>query len=91
MRNVVILGVGQTQISEQWEKSLREIAGEAVFAALLDAGLDSVEGIFVGNMLSGLLSRQEAIGAMIADVVARTSSVSGAVIVGWTISRSLSS
>jgi acetyl-CoA C-acetyltransferase len=69
MREIAILGVGQTPVSENFEQSIREIAGEAVFAALLDAGRETVDGIFVGNMLSGLLSRQESLGAMVADWV----------------------
>lgn len=67
MRQVAIIGIGQTPVSESWEKSLREIAGEAVFAAMLDARYESVEGLFVGNMLSGMLSRQENLGPLIAD------------------------
>lgn len=69
MRKIAIIGVGQTPVEEQWEKSLREIAGEAVFSALLDAQRDEVDGIFVGNMLSGMLSRQENLGALVADWV----------------------
>ena len=67
MRKVAIIGIGQTPVSENWEKSLREIAGEAVFAAMLDAKYDFVEGLFIGNMLSGMLSRQENLGALVAD------------------------
>ncbi len=69
MREIAILGIGQTPVDEQWDKSLREIAGEAVFAALDDAGLEQVDGIFVGNMLSGMLSRQENLGALVNDWV----------------------
>jgi len=69
MRDVVVIGVGQTPVSENWEKSLREIAGEAVFLALHDASMPAVEAIYVGNMLSGLVSRQENLGAMISDWV----------------------
>jgi acetyl-CoA C-acetyltransferase len=69
MREIAIIGIGQTPVDEQWDKSLREIAGEAVFAALQDAGFDQVDGLFVGNMLSGILSRQESLGALIADWV----------------------
>ena len=47
----------------------REIAGEAVFAAMNDAGMEQVDGIFVGNMLSGMLSRQESLGALVTDWV----------------------
>jgi acetyl-CoA C-acetyltransferase len=69
MRNVAIIGIGQTPVDENWEQSLREIAGEAVFAVLQDAGRTEADGLFVGNMLSGLLSKQEHLGAMLADWV----------------------
>ena len=69
MRDVAILGLGQTPIAEHWEKSLRVLAGEAVFAALADAGRERVDGLFVGNMLSGPLNRQENLGALISDWV----------------------
>jgi acetyl-CoA C-acetyltransferase len=69
MREIAILGIGQTPVTENFEQSIREIAGEAVFAALLDAGQETVDGLFVGNMLSGLLSKQENLGTLIADWV----------------------
>jgi len=69
MRELAIIGIGQTPVSENWDQSLKEIAGEAVFAALEGAGLPPVDGMFVGNMLSGLLSRQENLGTLIADWV----------------------
>lgn len=69
MREVAILGVGQTPIGEHWDKSIRVIAGEAVFAALQDAGRETADGLFVGNMLSGPLNRQENLGALLADWV----------------------
>lgn len=67
MRKVAILGIGQTKIDEHWDKSLREIGGEAAFAAMLDAGLDKVNALFVGNMLSPLVSGQNQLGAFLAD------------------------
>jgi acetyl-CoA C-acetyltransferase len=67
MREIAILGIGQTPVTESWEKSVREIAGEAVFAALSDANRDSTDGLFIGNMLSGMLSKQDNLGALIAD------------------------
>ena len=69
MREVAILGIGQTPVAEAWEKSVREIAGEAVFAAMFDAQREQVDGLFVGNMLSGLISKQEHLGALVADWV----------------------
>jgi acetyl-CoA C-acetyltransferase len=69
MREVAILGIGQTSVAEHWDKSLREIAGEAVFAALKDAKRDTADGLFVGNMMSGILCKQENLGALVADWV----------------------
>lgn len=69
MRKVAVIGIGQTQVSEHWEKSLRELAGEAIFAALFDAGRETADGLFIGNMLSGTLNRQENLGVLIADWV----------------------
>lgn len=69
MREIAVLGIGQTPIAEHWDKSLRVLAGEAVFAAMQDAGREQADGIFVGSMLSGLLSHQENLGALVADWV----------------------
>ena len=67
MREVAILGVGQTPVDEHWEKSLKELAGEAIFAALSDADRASAEALFIGNMLSGILSKQDNLGGLISD------------------------
>ena len=69
MQEVAIIGIGQTPVGEHWGLSIRELAGEAVLAALADAGRQEVDGLFVGNMLSGILARQESLGAMVADWV----------------------
>jgi acetyl-CoA C-acetyltransferase len=42
MREVAIVGIGQTPVGEHWGLTLRELAGEAVFAALADAGRQEV-------------------------------------------------
>src|ERR1700682_153052 len=67
MLEIAIIGIGQTTIAEHWDKSLRELAGEAVLSALADAGRERVDGVFVGNMLSGPLNHQENLGALITD------------------------
>ncbi len=69
MRKVAILGIGQTKVDEHWEKSLREVGGEAAFLAMQDAGVDRVEALFVGNMLSPLISRQNQLGTFFSDWV----------------------
>jgi len=67
MRDVSIIGIGQTPVREHWELSLRQLAVQAVLAAMQDAHVDDVDALFVGNMLSGELTRQEHLGALIAD------------------------
>jgi acetyl-CoA C-acetyltransferase len=67
MRKVAILGIGQTKIGEHWERSLREIGGDAAFAAMQDAGVDKVDSLFVGNMLSPIANGQNQLGTFFAD------------------------
>ena len=67
MRAVAILGIGQTRIDEQWELSIRQIAAEAVRAALTDAGRERAGGMFISNMMSGILDTQNNLAALVAD------------------------
>lgn len=67
MREVAILGIGQTKIDEHWDLSLREIGGNAAFAAMQDANTDKVDALFVGNMLSPLVSGQNQLGTFFSD------------------------
>jgi acetyl-CoA C-acetyltransferase len=67
MRPIAILGIGQTIIEEQWDKSLRDLASDAVITAMHDAGRESAEGVFVGNMMSGIINGQSALGPLVAD------------------------
>lgn len=72
MRDVSIIGIGQTPVREHWDRGLRELAVEALLAALKDAHVEDVDAIYVGNMLSGELARQEHLGALIADQLGLT-------------------
>jgi len=69
MRDVAIIGIGQTPVGEHWEKSLRHLAHDAIMAAMRDAGIQTADALYVGNMLSGELNGQEHLGALIADFV----------------------
>lgn len=69
MRDVSIVGIGQTQVKEHWEKSLRELAVEAILGAMQDAHVDHADALYIGNMLSGQLTGQENLGALIADEI----------------------
>lgn len=73
MRNLYLSGIGLTPVGEHWETSLRELALHAILAAQQDAAAQTggdapqPEALFVGNMLAGELSRQEHLGALVAD------------------------
>jgi acetyl-CoA C-acetyltransferase len=67
MRQVAVLGIGQTKVDEHWDRSLRDLAGDSILAALQDARRLTCDGLFIGNMLSGLVDKQNNLGALIAD------------------------
>ncbi len=67
MRDVAIIGVGQTKVGEHWDVGLRHLALEALQAAMADAHVTRADALYVGNMLSGELTGQEHLGALVAD------------------------
>ena len=67
MTEVVIAGIGQTEVGEQWEIGLRELAFAAIQAAVRDAGGLKPQSLFVGNMLAPNLSNQAHLGVLVAD------------------------
>jgi acetyl-CoA C-acetyltransferase len=67
MRDVAVVGIGQTKVEEHWDKSLRELAGDAALIAMHDAQLDQIDSIYVGNMMSGTANQQAQLGSMVAD------------------------
>lgn len=67
MREVAILGIGQTKVDEHWDSSLQVLAGEACFAAMQDAGMEHVDAVYIGNMMSGSANKQLHLGVYIAD------------------------
>lgn len=67
MTNASIIGIGQTDVKEHWETSIRHLAWYAIEAALDDAHITKVDALYVGNMLAGTLSQQNHLGALVAD------------------------
>lgn len=67
MSNVSIIGIGQTDVREHWETSIRHLAWYAIEAALDNAHTTQIDALFVGNMLSGQINHQSHLGALIAD------------------------
>lgn len=69
MRDVSIIGMGQTKVGEHWDLSLRHLAAQAVLAAMQEAGVDRADALYVGNMIASETSGQHHLGALIADFV----------------------
>ncbi len=67
MRDVSIIGIGQTVVAEHWGRSIRDLAVEAVRKAREDAGTERLDALYVGNMLSGELTGQENLATLVAD------------------------
>jgi acetyl-CoA C-acetyltransferase len=67
MTEVVIAGIGQTEVGEHWDIGLRELAFAAIQDAVKDAGGLKPQSMFVGNMLAPSLSNQAHLGVLLAD------------------------
>lgn len=69
LRDVAVIGVGNTQFGELWDRSFREIGIEAGLKAVEDAGVaaDQIDALYVGNMSAGKFIDQEHVAALVAD------------------------
>jgi len=67
MTDIVIAGIGQTEVGEHWDIGLRELAFAAIKDALKDSGGLKPQSLFVGNMLAPNLSNQAHLGVLLAD------------------------
>lgn len=67
MTEVVIAGIGQTEVGEHWEISLRQLAVAAIKEAIKDSDGLKPQSLFVGNMLAPNLSNQAHLGVLLAD------------------------
>jgi acetyl-CoA C-acetyltransferase len=67
VRNVFIAGIGQTPVSKQATEEVRDLGARAVRSAIQHSTLEAPSALYVGNMLSGILSEQQQLGALIAQ------------------------
>jgi acetyl-CoA C-acetyltransferase len=67
MRSVSIVGIGQSKVGELWQRSVRQIAYDAISGAMNNAGIEDADALFLGNMLSGSLLDQEHLATLVAD------------------------
>ena len=67
MKDVYILGTGQTPVGEHWDLGLRDLGASAIRAALVDAQVEHAGVLTVGNMLGGCVNGQENVATLLAD------------------------
>jgi len=71
LREAAIIGVGRAPVKSGSGKSVTELFMEAAIEAINDAGVSRLDGIYVGNMMSGFLQHQEHLGSMMATALGR--------------------
>jgi len=58
MRKVAITGIGYTEVGKHRDRTLEDLFVDASRRAIENAGVDSLDGLYVGNMLSVLSGNQ---------------------------------
>ena len=71
MREAVVLGVGMTSVTSGSGRTLTDLFVEAAKQALDESGVDKIDSLYVGNMMSGFLQNQEHLGALMATALGR--------------------
>lgn len=67
MTEIIIAGIGQTEVGEHWDIGLRDLAFAAIQDAIKDSGGLKPQALFAGNMLAPNLSHQAHLGVLLAD------------------------
>ena len=70
--DIIIAGLGQTDVAEHWDIGLRDLAFAAIQDALHESHGLTPQALYVGNMLAPNLSRQAHLGALLADFAGLT-------------------
>ncbi len=70
--DVMVAGIGQTQVGEFWDKSIRQLAARAILAAIEDSGGIKPQVMYIGNMLAASASLQANLGALLTEDVGLT-------------------
>ncbi len=66
-RDVSIIGIGQVPVERASAHTLRALGTRAIRLALEDAGVETVDALFAGNMLADELQGQKHLAALLAD------------------------
>jgi len=64
---IYITGIGQLKVEKDSPLSIREMGAKAIKMAMQDAGIEKADAIYLGNMLSGIMSNQQQLGPIVAN------------------------
>ena len=67
MSDIVIAGIGQIPVGEHYTIGLREMGVRALTAALHDCDDLKPDALYIGNLLSSMISHQSNLGALFTD------------------------
>jgi acetyl-CoA C-acetyltransferase len=65
-QGVYVRGIGQLKVEKESPLSIREMGALAITKAMEDADLEKIDAIYLGNMLSGIISNQQHLGPLVA-------------------------
>ena len=65
--SVYISGIAQLKIEKSSSLSLKQMGALVVKEALKNAGIEKTDAVYIGNMLSGILGKQQQLGALITN------------------------
>ncbi len=65
-QGIYLTGIGQLKVEKDSDLSIREMGALAILRAMEDAGIDNIDAIYLGNMLSGTLANQQHLGPLVA-------------------------
>ncbi len=70
MKDVYIIGCGQTPVTKGRGEHAHQLARDAIRLAIADAELEpgAISALYVGNMMAGILGRQQQLAALCAEV-----------------------
>ncbi len=64
---IYITGIGQLKVEKESPLSIRQMGAKAIKLAMDDAGIERADAIYLGNMLSGIMSNQQQLGPLVAN------------------------
>ena len=69
MRNVKVAGIGLLKVKEYWDRSIQDLFAETSLKAIKDAGVESIDKVYVSNMSAALMQDQLNTAALMSDAI----------------------